>query len=154
MKRQLQAVTLVFAILGNLVLLPQANANLNGNLSVNIDGFNNQKGQVCLSLFSSSKGFPDNGKRAIKAQCIKIGQIPQTVIFPNLKAGNYAVAVIHDANGDNTLNRNSLGIPTEGFGFSQNPIIRTSAPKFGDAAVLVAGSSTDIKIQLQYFLGS
>jgi uncharacterized protein (DUF2141 family) len=154
MKRQLQEVTLVFAILGNLVLLPQANASLNGNLSVRIDGFNNQKGQVCLSLFSSSKGFPDNGKRAIKAQCIKIKEIPQIVTFPNLKAGNYAVAVIHDANGDNTLNRNSLGIPTEGFGFSQNPIIRTGAPKFGDAAVLVAGSSTDIKIQLQYFLGS
>jgi uncharacterized protein (DUF2141 family) len=151
MKRLLPAVIVVLAAFGNVGLFPQANASFNGNLNIRVDGLKNQKGQICLSIFSSSQGFPSNSKRALKAQCFKVTETPQIVTFPNLKAGNYAVAIFHDANGDNNLNSNALGIPTEGFGFSQNPRIRTGAPKFGDSAVLVAGSSTDIQIQLQYF---
>lgn len=153
MRRRLRAVIVVLATLGNVVLLPQAIASFNGNLTVEVDGLKNQKGQVCFAVFSGSKGFPDNGKQALQSQCIKITQTPQFVTFSNFKAGNYAVAVIHDANGDGILNRNAFGIPTEGFGFSNNPRIRTGPPSFGDSAVLVAGSSTNIQIQLQYFLG-
>ncbi len=151
MKSLLPTAILLLTTFGNIMLLSQANASFNGNLNIRVDGLKNQKGKICLSIFSSSQGFPSNSKRALKAQCLKVTQTPQTVTFPNLKAGNYAVAIFHDANGDNNLNSNALGIPTEGFGFSQNPRIRTGAPKFGDSAVLVAGSSTDIQIQLQYF---
>jgi uncharacterized protein (DUF2141 family) len=151
MKLQLPAVILVLAALGNIVLLPQANANFDGNVSIRVDGLKNQKGQICFSIFSSSQGFPSDSKRALKAQCVKVTEIPQIVTFPKLKAGNYAVAIFHDANGDNKLNTNALGIPTEGFGFSQNPKVLTGAPKFGDSSVFVVGSSTNIEIQLQYF---
>jgi uncharacterized protein (DUF2141 family) len=152
MKRQLPAVILlVLAAFGNLVLLPQANASFDGKLSIRVNGLKNQKGQICLSIFSSSQGFPSSSKRALKSQCIKVTETPQTVIFPKLKTGNYGVAVFHDANGDSRLNSNAFGIPTEGFGFSQNPRILTGPPKFGDCAVLVVGSSTNIQIQLQYF---
>jgi uncharacterized protein (DUF2141 family) len=153
MKHSLKAIYGIFSILGIIAFSPSTIASLKGNLSVELDGLKSQKGQVCFSIFSSNKGFPDNGKRALQAQCVKLATTPQKITFPNLKAGNYAIAVIHDANSDGILNRNVLGIPTEGFGFSNNPIIRTGPPKFVDSAVLVAGSSTDIQIQLQYFLG-
>lgn len=151
MKRLLPVVILVLAAFGNVVFFPKANASFDGNLSIRVDGLKNQKGQICFSIFSSSQGFPSNSKRALKSECLQVKEIPQTLTFSNLKAGNYAVAVFHDANGDGRLNTNALGIPTEGFGFSQNPRILTGAPKFGDSSVLVAGSSTDIEIQLQYF---
>nr|WP_245817423.1 DUF2141 domain-containing protein [Hydrococcus rivularis] len=77
--------------------------------------------------------------------------MPQLVTFENLQPGSYAVAVLHDANNDGEANRNALGIPVEGFGFSRNPVIRTGPPKFNDAVVLVLGSSTKIQIQLNYF---
>ncbi len=154
MKHSAKAIYAIFSILGIIAFSPKTLASLKGNLSVEIDGLKNQKGQVCFSIFSSNKGFPDNGKRALQAQCVKLATTPQKITFPNLKAGNYAIAVIHDANSDGILNRNVLGIPTEGFGFSNNPIIRTGPPKFGDSAILVAGSSTNIQIQLQYFLGN
>ena len=67
-----------------------------------------------------------------------------------MKPGNYAVALIHDANADGILNSNSFGMPTEGFGFSNNPLILTGPPKFNNAAVAVAGANTDIQIKLQY----
>lgn len=66
--------------------------------------------------------------------------------------GRYAVAVIHDANEDGKLNSGFLGIPKEGFGFSRNPKIRTSAPDFEDTAILLADQSTSIQILLKYLL--
>ncbi|MFN6571757.1 hypothetical protein A6770_02235 [Nostoc minutum NIES-26] len=150
MVRGLRVSGLLLAVMG-LTWSSSVRASLNGNLSVEIDGVKNKQGQVCVSIFASSQGFPSNRDRIVQKQCTKITETPVKVSFNNLKAGNYAVAVIHDRNNDLTLNRNNLGMPTEGFGFSRNPEVRTSAPKFGDAAFLIAGPNTNIQIQLKYF---
>nr|WP_071190729.1 DUF2141 domain-containing protein [Trichormus sp. NMC-1] len=149
----IQGLILLLPILGNFLSLASARANLNSNLIVNVNGIKNQTGKICASLFHQSKGFPSDSKKALQFQCIEMKEPPQKLIFKNLKAGNYAVALIHDANADGILNSNSFGIPTEGFGFSNNPLILTGPPKFNNAAVLVVGPSTDIQIQLQYLLG-
>lgn len=125
-------------------------SNFSGNLTVGIEGFRNREGQVCASLFASNQGFPNNRKNVVQRQCNKITSVPLTINFTNLKAGNYAVAVIHDTNGDGTLNRNDLGMPIEGYGFSRNPTIRTAAPKFNDASILIAGPNTSVQVQLKY----
>lgn len=153
MMQRLRASLLLLAIFGNLMVSSSAKAVSHSNLTVTISGLKNQRGQICLSLFSSPQGFPGGSDRAVQTNCVKVADTPLAVRFQNLKVGNYAVAVIHDTNSDGTLNRNGLGIPTEGFGFSQNPKILTGPPQFGDSAVLVAGPQTDIQIQLLYFLG-
>jgi uncharacterized protein (DUF2141 family) len=142
---------LLFAVLGSLALPSSVQAELSSQLTVEVDGLRNQKGQICLSLFASGKGFPSNGTDAVQNQCMAITAMPQLVTFENLQPGSYAVAVLHDVNNDGEANRNALGIPVEGFGFSRNPVIRTGPPKFNDAVVLVLGSSTKIQIQLNYF---
>jgi uncharacterized protein (DUF2141 family) len=152
MKKLLSASLLLSAILGNTMVLSSALAVSSSTLSVTISGLKNQKGQVCLSLFASGRGFPGS-KGAVQAQCVKATATPIVVEFPNLKSGNYAVAVFHDTRGNGIPTRNFLGIPTEEFGFSQNPTILTGAPKFEDAAVFVAGPETKIEIQLQTFFG-
>jgi uncharacterized protein (DUF2141 family) len=141
---------LLLAVMG-LALPFSAKAGFNSKLAVEIDGLKNKQGQVCVSIFASSQGFPNNRDRIFQTQCTKINETPLLISFDNLKAGNYAVAVIHDQNNDSTLNLNGLGMPIEGFGFSRNPEIRTSAPKFGEAAFLIAGPNTNIQIQLKYF---
>lgn len=140
------------AALGSVSIAPQANAVSKGNLTIAIEGLRNQRGQVCLNLFDNSQGFPVKSDRAVKAECVRLNGTPPVVTFRNLKAGSYAIAVIHDANNDGTLNRNALGIPTEGFGFSRNPRIVTGPPKFSESAVIVVGARTNIQIRLQYFL--
>ena len=144
----------LLSVIGSFAFLPSAEGNVNSNLSVSIKGLKNQKGQVCFSLFSSSRGFPNNKKRAIKAQCVKLGDRNAKLNIPSLKAGTYAIAMFHDKNGDGKLNTNGLGIPKEGFGFSRNPRVITGPPKFGDSAVFVVGSTTNIQINMNYFLGS
>ncbi|MBE9032022.1 DUF2141 domain-containing protein [filamentous cyanobacterium LEGE 11480] len=120
-------------------------------LSVEIDGLRSRKGQVCLSIFNSSRGFPANGDNALRSQCVRVKDKKSLkVSFRGLKAGSYAVAVLHDENADGQANRNIIGIPTEGFGFSRNPGLRAGPPKFGEAAFLAAGSRTAIQVRMRY----
>ncbi|WP_375510816.1 DUF2141 domain-containing protein [uncultured Nostoc sp.] len=151
MVRGLRVSMLLLAVLGNLAWSYSAKANFNGKLTVEIDGLKNKQGQVCASIFASSEGFPSDSDRSLQKQCTKITSTPLPITFENLKAGSYAIAVFHDQNNDGTLNSNVLGIPSEGFGFSANPEIRTRAAKFSEAAFLVAGPDTNIQIQLKYF---
>jgi uncharacterized protein (DUF2141 family) len=150
MVRGLRVSVLLLAVLGNLAWSFSAKAGYNGKLTVEIDGLKNKEGEVCASIYNSSQGFPNQRDRVLQKQCVAITDTPLLMTFENLKAGNYAVAVIHDQNSDRTLNRNSLGIPIEGFGFSRNPEIKTSAPKFSEAVFLVAGPNTNIQVQLKY----
>lgn len=145
---------LALSAIGSIMFAPSAKGIANGNLTVAVDGLKNQKGQVCLTVFSSSRGFPSSSDRAVAVQCVKLAGNRPIVTFQNFKAGSYAIAVIHDINNDKILNTNRIGIPTEGFGFSRNPRILTGPPKFGDSSVLVAGADTEIEVRLQYMLGN
>lgn len=140
-------------VFAGLMIPTMVQAKPTSNLKIVVNGVQRQQGQVCISLFAGSQGFPDKGDRAVRAQCVPVGQGRTAVTFQNLALGNYAIAVYHDRNGNGRLDRNFVGIPTEGFGFSRNPVIRTGAPRFSEAAVFVAGTETTAQIQLQYLLG-
>lgn len=121
-------------------------------LAVEISGLNEPMGQVCLNLFNSGAGFPSNRDQALQTQCIETApDLPIVAIFEDLVPGSYAVSAFHDANEDREFNRNFVGMPAEGFGFSRNPETLTGPPDFGDAIVLVAGAETKIEIELNYF---
>jgi uncharacterized protein (DUF2141 family) len=137
-------------LLGSFIFSGNSQADLRGSLNVEVDALRSNHGEVCANLFSSSKGFPQEEKRAVQKQCVKIAATPLVMKFDNLKAGSYALVVMHDENNDKSFNRNDLGMPLEGFGFSQNPEVSDRAPKFSETAFFVAGPATDVKIKLQY----
>ncbi|WP_267384462.1 DUF2141 domain-containing protein [Cyanobacterium sp. uoEpiScrs1] len=139
-------------LVGLLGIYSPVNANLMSDLTIEITGFGERRGQLCFSLFSSSQGFPDSKKDAIESECVKITNNPMRVTFNNLPSKTYAVAVFLDHNEDGKLNRNFMGIPTEKFGFSSNPVIKSGPPKFGESAILVVGRNMNIKIKLQSIL--
>lgn len=157
------ASVLLLAFMGNLIVSEKARATLNPNLTVKnslktnssltvkIDGLKNQSGQVCLSLFSGSQGFPSDGDRALQVRCVDLEEGTPAITFDHLKPGSYAVAAFHDFNDDGIFNLNGLGIPKEGFGFSKNPKILTGIPKFRDVVVVIVGRINNIRIKLQYF---
>ena len=72
--------------------------------------------------------------------------------IPGLPTGDYAVAVIHDENGNARLDT-FAGIPREGFGFSRNPVIRFGPPRFAAARFAVgAGAAEKQQIHIRYLL--
>ncbi|PZV15431.1 MAG: hypothetical protein DCF22_07095 [Leptolyngbya sp.] len=152
MLRSLQVGLGAIAVLSSVMLVTtiHAQSKFKGNLTVEVDGLQNQNGLLCVRLFADSKGFPEGDGKSTKRECVKITEEPMRFSFKNLVAGSYAVAAFHDANGDRKLNRNAAGMPTEGYGFSNNPVIKTGPPKFGQTVFLVAGPNTGVKIQMKY----
>jgi uncharacterized protein (DUF2141 family) len=124
-----------------------------GKLVVSVQGFEQTKGQACLSLFASAEGFPSKATNAVQSRCVEVTGNAVTITFEGLKPGSYAVAVFHDINKDGVLNQNRFGIPTERFGFSNNPRIVAGPPKFADSRVNLLGPATDIQIKLRGLLG-
>ena len=145
MLRQLFLPCICLTALG-LICSPLSQALSKGNLIIAIEGIA-PEGEICLSLFASSRGFPGERSQALQADCIDVSD--PMITFTDLTPGSYAVAVFQDENGDRTLNRNGLGMPIERFGFSQNPQIIAGPPRFGEAAIVVVGPATSIQIQLQ-----
>ncbi|MEY2911293.1 MAG: hypothetical protein RLZZ184_602 [Cyanobacteriota bacterium] len=130
-----------------------AQAESTTSLTVVVNGIRNQTGEICMRVYNSEKGFPDNAKSEVKSGCTKITGNSIKQVFSGLKPGNYAVAVVDDQNGDRQLNKDFFGIPEEGFGISRNPIvsISTGTPKFKNASFKV-DKNTAINIFLKYSL--
>ncbi len=151
MKTYMQKSGLALLLLLGVTIAAPVSAAFKGNLNVQVTGLRNQQGQLCIKLFSNSQGFPEGSQKGTRQQCVKITDNLMKFNFSNLTSGGYAVAVYHDANNDNKLNRNSLGMPTEGYGFSNNPVYtRTGPPKYGEAVFLLAGPNTNVTIKLKY----
>lgn len=75
---------------------------------------------------------------------------PFVVTFDNLEPGTYAISAYQDANGNNRLDTNFLGIPTERTGASNNPRPAMRAPRFSEAKfVLEAEEKKTIAITLR-----
>jgi len=146
-------VNLFIATLLTISFTEIAQAESTTSLTVVVNGIRNQTGEICLRVYNSEKGFPDNAKSEVKSGCTKITGNSIKQVFSGLKPGNYAVAVVDDQNGDHKLNKDFFGIPEEGFGISRNPVvsIRTGTPKFKNASLKV-DKNTTINIFLKYSL--
>lgn len=145
---------LLIAIVGHLGLVHRSHANSPGKLTVIIDGLRHSQGDVCLRVFSSPDGFPMGDAGEAANGCIRISGPRASKQFNGLQqGGTYAVVAVDDQNGDRKLNRNILGIPTEGFGVSNNPSVsvQSGPPKFDDASFILDPNKT-INIRMKYSL--
>ena len=116
-----------------------------------VGGLRNNDGQVLCALFDKADAFPD-GERALQGGKVKVSKRRATCRFKGLRAGRYAVAVFHDEDGDGEMDT-FLGIPTEGFAFSNNAKPSTfGPPSFSDAAFEVDGKRKQkLSIRMRYF---
>ena len=71
-------------------------------------------------------------------------------VFTNVRAGTYAVSVMHDENSDGELETNLVGRPKEWWGVSNNvPAERFGPPKYEAASFPYPGDATTIGIKLR-----
>lgn len=86
-------------------------------------------------------------------QCAYSASVPavagETVVsFKDIPPGTWAVLAYQDENGNNQLDRNFIGIPTENYGFSRDAAGRFGPPGFDDAAIDVREGTTVAPIEL------
>lgn len=88
----------------------------NINLEVNISGIHSHNGKIFIGVYDSKEKFGDI-KNVVDGIVIEATQSQISHIF-NLPKGIYAVAVFHDENNNGKLDKNMIGFPKEGYGFS------------------------------------
>jgi uncharacterized protein (DUF2141 family) len=103
-------------------------------LKVTITNLRNNKGHVLISVFKNGVGYPDRPEKSFKRVKLSINNKTIVFDFTGLPTGNYAIAILHDENDDMKLNTNILGIPKEGFGFSNNVIGVFGPPGYSKAS--------------------
>lgn len=119
-----------------------------GDLTVTVKGVKDASGAVLGAVYDEAAFMQQpkaKGRGRVKAAAGTV-----TLTFRDLPAGRYAVSVFHDANGDGKLDRNNLGVPTEGYGFSNDAQGAGGPPKFGQAAFSFDGRAKTISIDLDY----
>lgn len=103
------------------------------NLTVHIQGIEQDKGKVFIALFNSQETWL---KQSFKSLEQDVTGATCTVTFTDLPKGEYAIAIFHDENGNGTMDFGKMGIPIEKFGFSNDAKCVISPPAFEDAKIV------------------
>jgi uncharacterized protein (DUF2141 family) len=123
-------------------------ATLAQSLEVTVRNIKEAKGTIRVGLFVNEQDFL---KKAVQGKVVKAAGKEVTVVFEGLAAGDYAVSVIHDENENGELDTNIVGIPKEGFTFSNNAMGSFGPPSFEKAKVTLGGSDHKQVVDLKYF---
>lgn len=122
-----------------------------GSVDADVTGFRSSKGQVLACLTTRADRFPDCQKDPNARRVTIATTNAGTLRFDGLPSGDYALALIHDENGNGRLDT-MMGIPREGFGFSRNPAIRFGPPRFSEARISVTSGAVDQNVKVKYLL--
>lgn len=119
------------------------------SLVVRVGGLRNDVGVLGCDLYAGKDGFPDRGGFRTATAAIHDGRA--SCVFAGLAPGTYAVTVIHDEDEDGDVRVNFLGIPLEGYGFSNNRAHAFRAPTWEESSFrLDAGEEKVIDVAIRY----
>jgi uncharacterized protein (DUF2141 family) len=119
-------------------------------LFVNVDNVRDARGLIAVTLYTDERR-----KFLAKRGSLYVGRVParpgRTRICIHVpKPGTYALAAYHDADADRSFDRTGLGLPDEGFGFSNNPPTFFGLPNFDSVRIKVPRTNLSTTIRLHY----
>ncbi len=133
---------LVAALLSLACALPVTAAEL----SVELKGVRASTGLLKLAVVDA-RGW-DGQAPPLQASATPPQGASASFSFKDLAPGRYAAMVSHDENGNGKLDRNLIGMPIEGYGFSNNPRVMRK-PTFEEASFELGEADLAITIELR-----
>lgn len=130
---------------------PHAAPQAGADLQVQLSGLRSGKGMVHLCLtasparFLDCKGDPKAVSRSVPAAAAA------KLDLGSVRSGTYALLVVHDENRNGRLDM-TLGIPREGFGFSNNPAMKPRPPKWEEIRFTVPQAASVQQVRVRYVL--
>ena len=132
------------------IWLASVGATPAAGLDVTVSGLRSERGTLQACLTTEPDHFPDC-KDDPNARRLTVSATDPHLRFSNLASGDYALALIHDENGNEKLDTR-LGIPIEGVGFSRNPRLLFGPPRFSSAALDLSSGMDRETVKMRYFL--
>jgi uncharacterized protein (DUF2141 family) len=118
-------------------------------LTIEVGHVRNAQGRVHVALCPRAQFLSETCPYESSAPAAK----GVTIITITAPPGDYAAQAFHDENGNHQVDKNLLGIPREGVGFSRNARIRFGPPKWADAVITHGAQAQTIQLDLRYMLG-
>lgn len=117
-------------------------------LTVRVSNISEVKGNLMVAVFNAEKKFPEESV-ALQRLVIPVSATTTKFTIKNLTEGaHYALAIYHDKNKNEKLDKNFIGLPTERYGFSNNARGVFGPPSFEEASFIFKQYLTlEIKIE-------
>jgi uncharacterized protein (DUF2141 family) len=134
--KRIPAIVLGFAVLAAAAVIPAMAADL----TITVKDVRNAAGVVRVGVYDSEASFrkPALAKAALQAKA-RPGEV--TFVLHDLPGGRYAVGSFHDENETGRIEFGPLGVPVQGYGFSNDAQSTEGPPLFSQAAFDFDGKS-------------
>jgi uncharacterized protein (DUF2141 family) len=131
-----------------LIAIITSNTGLALDLEVTVKEIRNDKGHLRIAIFNDPGEFPRGNEIHSLDVRAKSGDV--TARFRGIKPGKYAVAVHHDENLNKDMDTNFLGMPNEGYGFSNDARVFIIPPTFDAASFFISDKLEKISLHIIY----
>lgn len=120
------------------------------SLDIKIENIRSSKGTISLAFFSDSASYVKKKPCMVK-KINKESMVNGCLsVCMELDPGHYGIALMDDENNDDQMEFNFLGIPREGFGFSDFNARGFRRPVFSDFDFIMTESNLNIRIVIRY----
>lgn len=129
-----------------IVILTSVFSFAQSTVEVVIKNIKGTTGNLRVALFNSEEQFL---KTVYKGEIVKVSGDTMTVIFKDVPAGTYGASAVHDENVNGKMDTGMMGIPKEGFGFSNDAMGMFGPPKFKEASFVLPATKS-VSVTLKY----
>ena len=144
--RKSYCIVVIFIFFLIAIVIP--NKGFAADLEVTVKALRNDKGQLRMAIYNDPGEFPrGNEIRSLDIQA-KLGDV--TALFSGIKPGTYALAIHHDENLNNEMDTNFVGMPNEGYGFSNDARVFLAPPSFEAASFVIDKKLKKISLYIVY----
>lgn len=119
-------------------------------INVTADGLRNGNGLLAVTLYAdnSRKFLAKKGSLYVGRVQANAGTTRACIFLP--QPGVYALALYHDENANQKFDRTGIGLPAEGYGFSNNPATLAGLPSFRSVRLNVARTGLSTRVHMKY----
>ncbi len=119
-------------------------------LIVTVSNVRAAQGLIAVTLYAD-----DSSRFLARRGSLYVGRVPAragvTRVCIHVPApGTYGLAVYHDANADRRFDRNMIGLPAEGYGFSNDAPTLFGLPRFSAVRLAVPRDGFQTGVRLRY----
>ncbi len=120
-----------------------------GTLRVVVTNVTSDEGNVVVWVYAGPERWLDENADRVASLPVAGNRVDDTVTVEiELPAGEYALSVFQDLDGNGKLKRSFIGIPKEPAGLSNNAVPRFGPPKYKDARFTVGEEPAEQRIAL------
>ncbi|MFO7617726.1 MAG: DUF2141 domain-containing protein [Bacteroidales bacterium] len=121
-------------------------------LEVTISQVRSDKGRILVSVYSDPGQYPYKPFRTCPVSKDSLNDGRLTAVIHGLAPGTYVLGLLDDENGSGNMEYTRIGIPKEGFGFSNNQKPLFSKPDYEKLTFKVLPGLNRVVITVQYKL--